>query len=301
MQPSLKQLEALYWTGKLGSFQAAARHLHATQSAIAKRITELQGVFGLRLVDSSNGRARLTDHGQRLLASAEEVLSASRRMMEAMGQPSGFSGVLRLGVSELVAVTWLPLFIQKLKEFHPNAVVELDVAPGGLILQRLRNSELDLVFVAGPNWGPDLESMPLEDVEFAWMASPRLGLPSHAMRADELSAYPMLVHSRHGAVSQIFARWQRQVGLAGQRVLTANSLMVMVQLTIGGLGVSSLPAAYAARYVAAGRLVRVRTNPGLPTLKYYAVYRSLEDFPFLKEAIPLAQSVCDFGHDAGAA
>ena len=35
---TFKQLEALYWIGTLGSFEAAAQHLETTQSAISKRI-----------------------------------------------------------------------------------------------------------------------------------------------------------------------------------------------------------------------------------------------------------------------
>jgi molybdenum-dependent DNA-binding transcriptional regulator ModE len=131
MKPTIKQLEALYWAGKLGSFQAAAAHLHTSQSAIAKRIAELREIFQVRLIDPAYRHAKLTDHGQRLLAAAEEVLHANERLMERMGYPFGFTGVLRLGVSELVAVTWLPRLIQEVKLQHPQAVIELEVGAGG--------------------------------------------------------------------------------------------------------------------------------------------------------------------------
>lgn len=295
MQPTLKQLEALYWTGKLGSFQAAATHLHASQSAIAKRIGELQDIFRIPLVDPAYRRAKLTDHGQRLMLLAEEVLLATRKMMQSMSHPSDFNGILRLGVSELVAITWLPLLIERLKIQYPQAVVELDAAPGGLILDKLKAGEIDLALVAGPMWDQQFESVELEEVEFHWMASPRLGVPSWVMTPEELSIYPMLVHSPHGVVSQIFEQWQRRSGFSIQRVFAANSLMVMVQMTINGLGISSLPAKYVEDHVAAGRLVRLRTNPQLPKLKYFAVYRAMDEYPFIEKVIPLAKSVCDFG------
>ena len=37
-----KQLEALYWIAELGGFAAAARKLNTTQSAISKRVQELE-------------------------------------------------------------------------------------------------------------------------------------------------------------------------------------------------------------------------------------------------------------------
>ena len=58
MKPTIKQLEALYWAGKLGSFQAAAAHLHTSQSAIAKRIAELREIFQVRLIDPAYRHAK---------------------------------------------------------------------------------------------------------------------------------------------------------------------------------------------------------------------------------------------------
>ena len=43
---TLKQLEALYWCAKLQSFASAANRLHTSQSAISKRISELERAIG---------------------------------------------------------------------------------------------------------------------------------------------------------------------------------------------------------------------------------------------------------------
>ncbi len=295
MQPTLKQLEALYWTGQLGSFQAAATQLHTSQSAVAKRVGELHDIFGKSLVDPGNRRARLTEYGQRLMVCAEEVLLARQKLMNSMSQPSDFSGVLRLGVSELVAVTWLPLLIERLKVLHPHAVVDLDVAPGGLLLTKLKAAELHLVFSAGPMWDSSFDSVELDEIEFSWMASPKLNVPDHVLTPDEISAFPMLMHSPNGLVSQLISQWQRRSGFSMHRVFTANSLTVMVQMTIAGLGISSLPAAYMAHHLTDGRLVQVRTSPALPNQRYFAVYRNVEHFPFISDVIEVAKSVCDFG------
>lgn len=294
MKPTIKQLEALYWAGKLGSFQAAAAHLHTSQSAIAKRIAELREIFQVRLIDPAYRHAKLTDHGQRLLAAAEEVLHANERLMERMGYPFGFTGVLRLGVSELVAVTWLPRLIQEVKLQHPQAVIELEVGAGGSILDLLKAGKIDLALVPGHTWGEQFESEELAEVEFQWMASPQLGCPNRILTNAEFSSYPMLVHSRHGIGTQLFAQWLRRNGISNHRVFTANSMTVMVQLTVGGLGLSSLPTEYVRQFIEDGKLVRVRTSARLPRVKYFAVYRNRAEYPFLETLIPLAKSLCDF-------
>jgi len=44
---TFKQLEAVYWVVKLGGFAAAAAKLHTTQSAVSKRVQELEPLFDI--------------------------------------------------------------------------------------------------------------------------------------------------------------------------------------------------------------------------------------------------------------
>ena len=62
---TFKQIEALYWTVRLGTFSASAQKLHTTQSAITKRIQELEADFDIALFDRSGHRAELTARGMR--------------------------------------------------------------------------------------------------------------------------------------------------------------------------------------------------------------------------------------------
>lgn len=290
-QPTFKQLEAIYWTGQLGSFQAAAKQLHTSQSAIAKRIAELDAMFDVELIDLKHRRARLTDAGLRLMKGADGLLSARDRMMNDMLGPAGFRGTLRLGASELVAVTWLPAFIEQIRLAYPDVVVELTVRQGLLLLESLKAGALHMAFVGGPFWDSSVESVELQEVEFTWMASPQLQIQEAMLTAAELSGYPMLVHTPEGVVSRIFDDWQRKAGFKLQRVITANSLTVMIEMTITGLGISPLPVEYAKRHLEDGSLVRLRTSPALPGVKYFAVHQNPTDFPLTADVIQLALKV----------
>ncbi|MDF3605779.1 LysR family transcriptional regulator [Paracoccus sp. DMF-8] len=50
---TLKQLETIYWIANLGTFERAALKLNTTQSAISKRIQELELAVGAELFDRS--------------------------------------------------------------------------------------------------------------------------------------------------------------------------------------------------------------------------------------------------------
>ncbi len=71
---TFKQLEALYWIGQLGGFAPAARKLHTTQSAISKRVHELEQIFDTALFDRSQRSARLTEKGEEMFMLARKLL-----------------------------------------------------------------------------------------------------------------------------------------------------------------------------------------------------------------------------------
>jgi DNA-binding transcriptional LysR family regulator len=300
MNPTPKQLEAFVWTAKLGSFQAAATRLHATQSAISKRVAELEEIFDTRLFDRKYRRAKLTHNGERLVLSAEEVLAANQKMMATIADPTTFHGVFRLGASELVGLTWLPKLVQRIRVDHPAVVIDLEIEAGGQVLEKLKNGLIDLALVPGPFWGRQFGSVRLESVEFSWMGSPKLKAPRRAMTPEEMSSYPMLVHSPQGVATQLYDLWLRQSGFSIQRTLTANTLSVMAQLTIGGLGVSCLPTQYFREQVRAGSLVKLKTSPPLPKLDFFAVYRRDAVYPLAERVIQIAQAVCDFRNPSAA-
>ncbi|MFM0742267.1 LysR family transcriptional regulator [Paraburkholderia xenovorans] len=59
-------MKALYWIFQLGPFESAARNLNASQSAISKRINELESTFDFSVFDRTSRSARVTDKGSEL-------------------------------------------------------------------------------------------------------------------------------------------------------------------------------------------------------------------------------------------
>jgi DNA-binding transcriptional LysR family regulator len=86
---TFKQLEALYWIAQLGGFAAAADRLHTTQSAISKRVRELEQLFEIELFDRSLRTARLTDKGQEMFVLAKKLLEDRDAAIERLSSPDG--------------------------------------------------------------------------------------------------------------------------------------------------------------------------------------------------------------------
>jgi hypothetical protein len=113
------QVETFFWAGRLGNFAKAAQQLHVTQSAVSMRIHELEAAIGIKLFDRTQRDAKLTSAGIELLPIAEQMLAVSDQILTFKDSHSKVVGYVRLGVVEIVAMTWLPALIERLRREFP--------------------------------------------------------------------------------------------------------------------------------------------------------------------------------------
>lgn len=291
---TLKQLETFYWVCRLQGFAAAAEHLHSTQSAVSMRIQDLEASLGVPLFDRSQRSARLTAKGQELIKYAEQLMTVATDIRHRIGDPRVLSGTVRLGVTELVAVTWLPKLVTAINENYPGIVLELDVDLTLNQLQKLQNGDLDVTLLPGPIAEPGLANAPLGTVEFAWMASPKLGVPRKKLTPRDLHAWPLLTLTRSSNLHKLLGAWFEESGATARRVDVCNSIGVLGALTMAGLGVSFLPLEHFGREVAGGRLQVLDLAPRLPDLEYFAVFEKRQIQPLSQAIAQLAQQCSSF-------
>ena len=97
------------------SFAAAADKLCTSQSAVSKRVQELEAQFQIEVFDRSRRTARLTDKGNEILSFAKKLLSDRDQMIERASSNEVMFRRLRLGVTELTAMTWLPKLVSVIR------------------------------------------------------------------------------------------------------------------------------------------------------------------------------------------
>ena len=295
MNLTLKQIEAFYWSAKLGSFSAASAHLHTTQSAVSKRIAELESSMTLLLFDRTRKRPILTTNGRALVSGAEELLELATRIGAQVDGKDAFAGRFRIGVTELSALTWLPGLVELVRQRYPRLVLEPDVDAGRSLFDRLEDGALDLIVIPGNGkWNKRYRATFLATMENAWMASPLLEVPHSTIPASELGRYPLLMQSSTSAVSQLYESWLVNNGVSFKRALRTNSLPVLGQLTLAGVGISALPCEYYRAEVAQKRLLMIKTRPKAPSFDYYAVHRAGGDEAIASELGRLVVASCNF-------
>ena len=112
---------------RAGGFRAAAGELGLAQSAISRRIRDLEQRMGLSLFAREGRGVRLTPAGRRFLEQAEALLTQRDRIASDMSG-AGPAGTVRLGVAETMTHTMLPGMLTRLHESFPQLRFELSVA-----------------------------------------------------------------------------------------------------------------------------------------------------------------------------
>ncbi len=253
---NLKHIEAFLAVADLGSFRRAAERLNTTQPNISNRISQLEDRLGLRLMERDAGSVRLTPRGQALLAPARQVLGAADALLSAAGDPSRFRGALRLGVSEMVAGTWLRRFMQGMKARYPGIDIDLTVDLSANLSKALFARDLDLTLQSGPFAQTVPRTVALGQSAYVWVGAPGLVVPGAPLEAAQIARHPVLTHSR-GSIPQ--RQLQDHFQSIGQpvRLVSASNISTCLQLAVDGLGIACLPEDLLAEPLAQGRLVRL--------------------------------------------
>lgn len=291
---TLKQLEAFFWAAELGGLDPAAQRLNTTQSAISKRLQELEGVLGISLFDRSRRRARITPQGDRLLALARDMLAGRDRIMDLGTALSPTVRTLRLGVTELTAMTWLPALVHRIRGSHPRVTLAPEVDTSVHLMEKVRAGELDLAIVPDAFRETRFEIVPLDSVDYAWMCSPAyLDGVSHLPLRD-LAAYTIIVQLHASGLGDMVGRWLQEHKVRIEDSLSSSSLTALASLTLSGLGISYLPRRMFEPLIASGQLRVIQSTPALPRVPYAMLYdRSTAD-DFIRFVGALAVDTCDF-------
>src|SRR5258707_8174116 len=146
----LRHLVALDAVGRHRSFNAAARELGYTQSAVSQQIAQLERVVGQKLVDRPGGprRVDIADAGRLLLRHADAIvarLDAAQADMAAYAE--GAAGPLRVGIYQSVGARILPPLLRRFRTEWPRVEVHgREETNADDLLRLLEHGELDLTF-----------------------------------------------------------------------------------------------------------------------------------------------------------
>ena len=253
-------LSAVAAVAQTGSFEAAARQMHVTPSAISQRIKNLETRLGFYLIERGNPCVA-TAKGEWLCRHVEQVgllesdLLARLPILQTSATPQRLT--LHIAVNSDSLATW---FMPALASYAQASghLLHLEVDEESQTAEWLAHGRVMAAVTSRETPVPGCRRLALGTMRYLATASPRFRDRYFAQgpTPEAFAHAPALTFSRH---DQLQARWL--AGLFGTPPVCPSHWLPTTQAfldaSLSGLGWGMNPTALAAEHVAAGRLVEL--------------------------------------------
>lgn len=269
------QYRAFVTVVQCGSFTRAADLLRSQKARISKQISELESSLGVRLLERTTRKLRLTEVGREIYERSVGILAAvedTQRIAQAVhGEPHGqLRMTMPLEFGLLIGFEW----VRAVLEAHPELAIEVESSSR---IVDLVHEGFDLAIRVGPLADSRLAARKLGDLHYGLYAAPsyvqRRGLPAHvsALAQHELILFapggrPTALRVRDGAD-------EIDLGTIAPR-LRVDSRYAQHHAALAGLGIIENLCLICEPDVRAGRLVRILPAVRPATVPVHAVFPS---------------------------
>ena len=262
---SLQALQALVEVADTGSFTQAAQTLCLTQSAVSRKIQQLESHFGLPMFVRNSRHVRLTPEGEQVLATARNILAQLKSLQDRLA-PQKRPFRIRMHVS--LAVRWL---LPKLSEFyrsHPDVSLAIETVATEVVEPAI-DSDAYILYLPQPS--TDADCLTLFEEALVPVCAPGLGSPARPLQSvEDLAGFALLHRS---ADKHDWGQWLSANGgkaLEDYRHIPFNLDELALDAAARGLGVAMTDLTLAVESIERGVLV-IPFGPPLKTRGIYAL------------------------------
>jgi len=254
-----------------GGFTRAAAQLGITKQTVSERIAKLEERLGVRLLERTTRRIRVTDTGasyyERCAAIAAQIEAANDEVQERQSEPTG---LLRVSAPVLYGRRFLAPVVASYMQRHPKVTVEV------LLVDRrvdLVAEGLDLAIRIGTLDDSSITARKLGEAHMYHVASPGYLATHGSPTAHTLRTARCIGRRTHET-------WD----IGGIRsklepVLVVNDHEAACDAAIAGIGIARLPGLVCRAPVLDGRLRLLFPTSTTLVRPIYAVYPSRQYLP----------------------
>ncbi len=261
--PDLVSLDLLRSVGEFGSIRQAAIVHGVSQPAASMRLSSLEKVLGLTLLNRSTGRAQLTPAGVAVVEWSAPILEGVADLLRAtqalrqQGQTS-----LRLAASMTVSEYLVPVWLSKLGSAGMDISVSLQVGNTERIIETIRAQKADIGFVEGWSVAPEFSSTMICSDDLIVIVAP--GHPwanrKKIVTARELASTPLIVREVGSGTREILDKALEAQGLKTLPMVELGSNVAIRSMVSSGVAPGVLSRLVTKAEVESGRLVIVKTK-----------------------------------------
>jgi LysR family nitrogen assimilation transcriptional regulator len=239
---NLVQLRYFIKVAGTKSFTRAAVELGVAQPAITRQIKMLEAELGGELLVRHRRGVEVTDVGALFLDRAEFILRAiDQARVETMDLSGAPSGSIRVGCAPALSCH---LMIGPLRLFttrYPNVGIELQESISDQLYRAVIADQLDIAVLSARPHEPYLQFTPLFSEEIWLFGPPGLVGRKGRVSLDRLAKVPLLLARRTNPARQLIERRMADAGLRMNVAIETDSVQVIRELVVQGVGCATAP------------------------------------------------------------
>jgi len=228
----LELLRSLVAVSEHGAITEAARILGLSQSALSRRILQLEEALGAPLLERSRRGASLTEMGRLTVAEGRDLLERYDRLRNDISAHLRHeAGCVRIGGGATAVSFLLPRAIASFQRRHPGVRFQLKETSSYEIENDVAQERLELGIVTLPTRNPELAVRPLYDDRIVLVGARdhpltrRRRPPLSALRDQVLVGF-----EADSAIRRLIDGALREAGISVNVVMELRSIAAILQM-----------------------------------------------------------------------
>jgi len=260
--PDLRGWAALRAVVEKGGVSAAAHALNIGQPAVTKRLRALDTCYGVPLSERVGGRLRLTEAGEKVYVLAVQALDRQMALRSEMQDLAAGHTHLHLEVTFAIGDHFLPDYLLRFAELHPQYKVDSRLAYSRRIELHLTSGIADLALLERAPDHPDLMIQKWKEDELWLVCGPVHPLfGTESIPVGRLAELTYVLREQKSSLRQDLDDALGRAG-AGELnvVLEVGATDTLVDVLLPSAHASFLPRFVVAEQLVAGNLHRIQVE-----------------------------------------
>ncbi|MBC7470726.1 MAG: LysR family transcriptional regulator [Ramlibacter sp.] len=247
----IRALKCFIWTAELGNITRASAELGIVQSALSRKLQNIEQELGAALFVRLPRGIQLTPAGQQFLGRARRILRELESARSEISNQAAVEGAVTLGLSPTLAPIIAPGCLEQVHRDFPDVALKVVEGFSSVMLEPLLSGRIDVAVLTNPPRVSGLRLEPAVSEEVVVVTAPGVRGIQPFYTLDELCRTPLLVTSGFRTVVDDQLRKLGKQLAAGTEI---DSVEAIRRIVARGRGVTVMPVSTYQEDIRAGRL-----------------------------------------------